>query len=201
MGAMNAATAVAELRDAAAAVDHLNLGQFAKVVGSTEPTVRKRVDEAGDGDWLIERGSKGRDYKIHPVLGPLWWREEEERRRQEEAAKDEAVDQLRMTFLGDNALQAEVQGLSASDRLKELEVQKALRIEARERGVLVDRGALQRVLGNTMAMLSKQILSAAKTIGREADLKPAQRSEWEERVEKAMNAAIDRCQEALQGEL
>lgn len=193
---MNATTA-STIERAAEGIGYLNLGQFAKVVGSTEPTVRKRVEESDGGSWLIERGSKGRDYRIHPVLGLEWWRGEEARRREAEEAEEQAVEQLAMAFLGPNALKTEAQGLSAAEQLKLLEVQKALRLEAQARGSLVDREQFVQLMGNTLSMLTRRILAAAKAVAREADLKPVQRSAWEEAVEQAINAAIDSCQERL----
>lgn len=185
----------------AAEIAYLNLGEFARVVGSTEPTVRKRIDEADDGEWLIERGGKGRDYRIDPVLGPQWWRAEEDRRRAEEEKRGQAVEQLALHFLGENALRSDLEGgLSPADQLKLLEVQKALRLEAKERGDLLDRRAIGGRLNQVMTLLTKRVLAAAKRAARDADMAHAQRAEWEEAVENALNEAIDQCQDLLRGE-
>ena len=190
-------TAVAELERVAEGIECLNLGEFAKVVGSTEPTVRKRVNDAEPGPWLIERGSRGQDYKIHPVLGPQWWRGEEERRRAAEAVRGEKVEQLALHFIGEHGLPDEGAGLTASERIKLVELQRLLRIEGLERGDLIKRDEMERLIGRALTLFTKRILRDAKSIARDADLAPAQRSEWEEMVEAALNAAIDECQELL----
>lgn len=53
----------------------VNLEEFADLCGVTAETMRvhvKAVDSTAS--WLLERGDRGRGYKIEPVGGLAWWK-------------------------------------------------------------------------------------------------------------------------------
>ena len=75
----------------------VSLEEFAELVGVTPETMRvhlKQVD--GQPDWLVERGDRGRAYKIEAEGAVAWWQEKREAEDLLEAERKGQLQQLRL---------------------------------------------------------------------------------------------------------
>ncbi|MCT2398516.1 hypothetical protein [Novosphingobium mangrovi (ex Huang et al. 2023)] len=98
----------------------VNMDEFSELCGVTPETMRGYVRAVeGNPSWLVERGSRGRDYKIDAEGGLDWWRK---RRAEESAAEDARQEQLqllRADLLGDVAEGSDGLSLSGKQRREE----------------------------------------------------------------------------------
>lgn len=91
-----------------------------------------------DPDWMIARGTKGRDYQIEPGGGLAWWKAAREGEEQASAERVEQLRQLRFDLLGDDAGAANDLTMSGKQRRDEYAAEfERLRL-AKEMGQLVE---------------------------------------------------------------
>lgn len=119
----------------------VNIDEFSELCGVTAETMRGYIKAVeGNPAWLIERGSRGREYRIEAEGGIAWWRELREGEEIAEAGRKEQLQQLRMELIGE---QAEGQtGLALSGRQRR-----------EEYGAAVDRIKLRRMMGELVERL------------------------------------------------
>lgn len=99
----------------------VNLEEFADLCGVTAETMRthvRSVEEPRPG-WLIERGDRGRGYKIEAEGGLAWWKAKRDADEQLSAERQEQLRQLRFEHLGDAAEDGEALSLSGRQRREE----------------------------------------------------------------------------------
>lgn len=136
----------------------VNLEEFADLVGRTAETMKQHLRQLEpQPTWLIERGDRGRGYKIDAEGGVAWW--------QEKIAADELADedrrnrlaQLRLDLVGDRGEEAERLILSGRQRREEYEA--AFKgLEYRKRmGELVEKAELDHVLTGAAVELRRRL--------------------------------------------
>lgn len=137
----------------------VNLEEFADLVGRTPETMKLHLRQLDpQPEWLIERGDRGRGYKIAAEGGVAWWIAKVEA---DQASTDERraqLAQLRLDLLGDQGEVPERMGLSGKQRREEYEAAfKA--IEYRRRmGELVERVHVEHVLTNAGVDLRRRLM-------------------------------------------
>jgi phage terminase Nu1 subunit (DNA packaging protein) len=173
----------------------VNLGELEERLAGTDvptsaDTLKRLASRHGDFP-VIARGSNGVAYRFDLAAVVAWLRRHRDAIEAERQAREAAVDQLAAAFQGE---ERSTSALSPSEQLKLLQVQKARRLEACERGELLDRRRVADGLAAIMLRLQKRITSAAKRAARDADMDHARRAELEEAVERALNDAVDAAQ-------
>jgi hypothetical protein len=113
----------------------VNLEEFAELCGVTGETMRGHIRGVEDSPaWLIERGDRGRGYKIEPEGGLVWWRAKRDQADADAAEHKEALAQLRLDILGDQGEDGDLLTLSGKQRREEY-------------AATIDRIKLQRMMG------------------------------------------------------
>lgn len=77
----------------------VGLDDFASICGVTPETMRKHLPK-GPADWILERGGRGRGYKIAAAAAVEWWKTRSSGGG-DEAEKAAAIAELRLQMLGD----------------------------------------------------------------------------------------------------
>ena len=173
----------------------VNLGELEERLAGTDvptsaDTLKRLAGRHGDFP-VIARGSNGVAYRFDLAAVVAWLHRHRDAIEAERQAREAAVDKLAAAFQGARPSSS---SLSPADQLKLLEVQKALRLEAIERGELLLRRRVADGLAAAMVRLQQRITAAAKRAARDSDMDHARRADWEEAVERALNEAIDAAQ-------
>lgn len=111
--------------------EFVSLGEFAIIVGVSEPTVRKRFAMAGDDAPIEERGKNGDAYKIPTQRALAWWRAQDAAAEEARAARQKQIRSLQMDFLGEDSAAVDhgFEGLTPSEMAAQLEAElKAIKI-------------------------------------------------------------------------
>lgn len=153
----------------------VNLEEFADLCGVTGETMRTHLRAVdGQPDWLVERGDRGRGYKIEAEGGVAWWKA---RREAEETASEERrlqLAQLRLDLMGGAAEGDTALGLSGRQRREEYEAGfKALEFR-KAMGELVVKAEVQHVLLGAIVELRRRLLLCPGEFAIRAGLDPAQ---------------------------
>lgn len=142
----------------------VNLDEFSELCGVTAETMRGHIRSVeGNPEWLIERGDRGRGYKIEPEGGLAWWRAKRDAAEQEAAEHADRLAQLRLDILGDQAEGEEGLALSGKQRREEY-------------AATLDRIKLRRMMGELVevAQLEPLLASAAVDMRRRLSLIPGE---------------------------
>jgi len=102
----------------------VSLDEFAELAGVTPETMRAHLKELGrDGSpmpvWLIERGDRGRAYKIEAEGAIAWWQAKREADEQVGADRAARLQQLRFETIGGVVEKQEQLSLSGRQRREE----------------------------------------------------------------------------------
>ncbi|RSV44403.1 hypothetical protein CA234_03030 [Sphingomonas sp. ABOLE] len=144
----------------------VSLDEFAELCGVSSVTMRTHLRDLGrdGGDlpaWLIERGDRGRNYKIDAEGGVRWWQARRDAEDQGNAERAQRMQQLRLDTIGDAADEPEALALSGKQRREEYAAaQEAIKYR-KLMGQLVEKAPLQRVLTNATVELRKQLQRVA----------------------------------------
>ncbi len=127
----------------------VNLDEFSELCGVTSETMRGYIRAVeGNPDWLVERGDRGRGYKIHAEGGLAWWKALREHEENISAERQAQLAQLRFEHLGNAVEDAETLALSGRHRREEY----AATIEKiklrRMMGELLERAEIEPLLAN-----------------------------------------------------
>jgi hypothetical protein len=127
----------------------VDLNEFSELCGVTAETMRVHINALDDQPvWLIEKGHRGRGYKIEPEGGVAWWRAKREADENASAERRAQLAQLRFDMLGDAVEDAEALSLSGKQRLEDYSAT-LKRIELRRiMGDLIERKPLQALLAS-----------------------------------------------------
>lgn len=137
----------------------VNLDEFAELCGVTSETMRGYVKAVeGDPDWMIRRGTRGREYEIDAELGVAWWRKLRNDEAAIGAARAEQLAQLRLNLVGDAVESEEALALSGKQRREEYAATME-RIKLRRiMGELVDRAEIEAVLSSAAVEHRRQLM-------------------------------------------
>lgn len=170
----------------------VSLDEFADLVGVTSETMRVHLRSIDDApDWLIERGDRGRKYKIEAEGAVAWWKA---RRDAEEVATADRVAQLaqlRLDLMGPAVEAPEALGLSGRQRREEyeagfraIEYRKAL-------GELVVKADLQHELTIAAVELRRRLMLCPGEFAIVAGLEPEQVRPLEGIIARALDAFVN----------
>lgn len=136
----------------------VNLDEFSELCGVTAETMRGYVRAIeGNPAWLVERGDRGRGYKIEADGGLAWWRAKREADEAASAERQEQLRQLRFDHLGDAVESPDAMSLSGRQRREEYAA--ALdRIKLRRiMGELVERAEIEPLLTNAAVEVRRRL--------------------------------------------
>lgn len=125
----------------------VNLDEFAELVGVTAETMRVHIRAIeGDPDWLVKRGSRGRDYEIQAEAAVAWWKSKREAEEFADAERREQLKQLRLDLVGAAVTDPAELALSGKQRSEEIAATLDSIKLRRAMGSLVDRADLEHQL-------------------------------------------------------
>lgn len=137
----------------------VNLDEFSEICGVTAETMRVHVRGVeGSPAWLVERGDRGRGYKIEPEGGVAWWKGKRESDEAVSAERQAQLQQLRFEHLGDAADSEEALALSGRARREEYAaVLERIKLR-RLMGELVEWAELEPLLANAAVEARRQLM-------------------------------------------
>lgn len=98
----------------------VNLEEFADLCGVTGETMRVHIRTVeGNPAWLVERGDRGRGYKIEAEGGLAWWQAKKEADDLADAERRAQLQQMRLNLVGDQAEDGERLQMSGRQRREE----------------------------------------------------------------------------------
>lgn len=142
----------------------VNMDEFSELCGVTSETMRVHVRTVeGNPAWLLERGSRGRDYKIDADGGVAWWKARREADELASAERQAQLQQLRLELLGEAVEDEESLGLSGRQKREEY-------------AAVVERIKLRRMMGELVEWIELEPLlaNAAVEIRRKLALVPGE---------------------------
>jgi len=172
-----------------------SLEEFAELCGVTPETMRVHIREVGkDGQaapaWLIERGERGRAYKIEAEGGIAWWRDKRERDDLADADRRGRLQQLRLDVVGDGSDGGEDLTLSGKQRREEYAAAMDALKYRKMLGQLVDRTLLERVLSSASVDLRRRLQQIPAEFGIAAGLPADDVKDLEGRIGRALDGFV-----------
>ena len=170
----------------------VNLDEFSELCGKTAETMRVHMRSVeGSPVWLVERGDRGRGYKIEAEGGLAWWKARCDAEQNASAERQQQLQQLRFDHLGDAAESKEALALSGKARNDEYAAV-LTRIKLRQTmGQLVDVGEIEGPATSAVIELRRRLLQVAPEFAVEAGLSPDQVKPLHAMLERAVNAFLD----------
>lgn len=173
----------------------VSLDEFAELAGVTSETMRGYLRDVGrDGSvpaWLIERGERGRAYKIEAEGALAWWRKLREDESAAEAARLEKLQQLRLDLVGEPGAGDGEPSLSGRQKKEEIDAAITGLKYRKLLGELVDKAAVQRVISAAAVDLRRQLQRVPAEYGIATGLDADQVRDLEARIERALDAFVD----------
>lgn len=179
----------------------INLDEFSELCGVTSETMRVHVRAVeGEPAWLVERGERGRGYKIDADGGLAWWRAKRDADEKVSADRRAALQQLRFDHLGD-AVESE-EALALSGRQRREEYAAALeRIKLRRiMGELVEVAPLEHALSVAVVTLRRQLAGVPAEFAVSAGLAQAEVRPLEDMMGRALDRFGADLKRALTGD-
>lgn len=178
----------------------VNLDEFSELCGVTAETMRVHVRAIeGNPDWLIERGDRGRGYKIEAEGGVAWWKAKREADDQASADRQAELAQLRLDLLGDAAENPEALSLSGRQRRDEIDAAMARIKLRRTMGELVEVGEIEGPAAAAAIELRRRLLMVPAEFAAEAGLAPDDVKPLRTLIERALNAFLDSLPSPMKG--
>lgn len=173
----------------------VSLEEFAELVGVTAETMRVHLREVGrDGSpapgWLIEKGDRGRAYKIEADGAIAWWREKRESEEAQAGARAERLQQLRFETIGAAVETPEMLTLSGRARREEYAAAMEAIKYRRAIGELVEKAGIQRVLISAVIELRRALQAVPPEFAIAAGLDRDQQRDLDRRLERAVDTFV-----------
>lgn len=136
----------------------VNLDEFSELCGVTSETMRVHIRQVeGTPAWLVERGDRGRGYKIEADGGMAWWKARRDADESASAERRAQLQQLRFDHLGDAAEGEEALSLSGRQRREEyMAVMERIKLR-RLMGELVEWAELESLMINAAVDLRRKL--------------------------------------------
>ena len=151
----------------------VNLEEFADLCGVTAETMRVHVKAVdGTASWLLERGDRGRGYKIEPTGGIAWWKSKRADDEANDAERKAQLQQMRLDLIGDQVEAPDKLGMSGRQRREEYLAAEAAAKYRRMMGDLLDRAEMEAVLASAAVELRRQLMQVPGEFGVVAGLDP-----------------------------
>lgn len=172
-------------------VPFVNLDEFSELCGVTSETMRVHIRAVeGLPDWLIERGDRGRGYKIEPEGGIAWWKARRDAEADASAERQAQLQQLRFEHLGEAADDESNLSLSARQRRDEYAaVMERIKLR-RVMGELVEWAGLEALIVAAVIELRRQLMLTPAEFSAASGLTPAQVAPLEAMLDQAIERFI-----------
>lgn len=173
----------------------VSLDEFAELVGVTSETMRVHLREMLKEDpegpaWLIERGDRGRAYKIEADGGVAWWQAKREADELADESRRAQLAQLRLNIVGDTTEQGEALSLSGRQRREEyLAALEGIKYR-KTLGQLVEKSDIDRVLAAAAVEHRRRLQQVAPEFGIAAGLAADQVVQLETMIERAVESFV-----------
>jgi hypothetical protein len=178
----------------------VNLDEFSELCGVTSETMRVYVKSIeGNPVWLIERGSRGRDYKIEPIGGVTWWKAKRDSDERDNEARQAELAQLRFDLLGPAAEDADALTLSGRQRKDEIEATLARLRLRRAMGELIEVAALEALATTAVVELRRQLLLVPAEFAVSAGLSPEEVKPLAAMIERAVVGFVTALPSPMKG--
>lgn len=169
----------------------VNLDEFSGLCGVTSETMRVHVKAIeGNPDWLIERGSRGRDYVIEPTGGLAWWKAKRDSDDRDSEARQAELAQLRFDLLGPAVEDADALTLSGRQRKEEIEATLARLKLRRAMGELIEVAELEAKATTAVVELRRQLLLVPAEFAVAAGLSPEEVKPLADMIDRAVNGFV-----------
>lgn len=137
----------------------VNVNEFADLCGVTSETMRVHLKAVeGNPVWLIERGTRGREYRIDARGGVAWWRKMRDDEAMADASRIAQLGQLRLELTGGVVEDAETLALSGKQRIQEYAAAEAAAKYRKMMGDLLDRIEMVRALSSSATELRRRLM-------------------------------------------
>jgi hypothetical protein len=177
----------------------VSLDEFAELVGVTAETMRVHLREllkAEEPDWLVERGERGRAYKIEADGGVAWWQAKREADDVADRQRRQDLAQMRLELVGDAAGAADTLALSAKQRKEEFLAAEAGIKYRKLLGQLLDRAEVERVISTAAVELRRRLQQLPAEYGIAEGLAADQVRSLEDRLERAVNQFVGEIEDS-----
>lgn len=173
----------------------VSLEEFAELCGVTAETMRVHLRELGkDGQaapaWLIEKGDRGRAYKIEAEGGITWWRAKRESDELADADRRGRLQQLRLDVVGEGAEGEGELALSGKQRREEYAAATDAIKYRKLLGQLVEKTVLERVLSSAAVDLRRRLQQVPAEFGIAAGLPSDQVKDLDGRIARALDGFV-----------
>jgi hypothetical protein len=170
----------------------VNLDEFSELCGVTAETMRVHIRAVeGSPMWLIERGDRGRGYRIEAEGGIAWWKAKRDADEQASEERKAQLAQLRFEHLGDAADEAEALALSGRQRREEyaavIERIKLRRIM----GELIERAEIEPLLTHAAVEARRRLMLVPGEYAALIGLPAADVAPLTELIERAVGDFVD----------
>lgn len=179
----------------------VNLEEFAELCGVTAETMRVHVRgvEEPRPAWLIERGDRGRGYKIEAEGGLAWWKAKREEDEKLSVERQAALQQLRFEHLGDAADSEDALTLSGRQRREEYAaVVERIKLR-RMMGELVETAELEGPAMAAVIELRRQLMLVPAEFAAAAGLSPSDVRPLAAMLERAVNTFLAALPSPMKG--
>lgn len=178
----------------------VNLDEFSELCGVTAETMRVHIRGIeGHPTWLVERGDRGRGYKIEAEGGLAWWKAKRDDEEQASAERQAQLHQLRLDLLGDAADEPDGLGLSGKQRREEYAaVMERIKLR-RTMGELVEVAALDGPGANAVVELRRKLQLVAPEFAAKVDLSIEDRNTLAAMIERAVSSFLESMPTPLRG--
>ena len=137
----------------------VNLEEFADLCGVTGETMRVHVKAIeGDPAWLLERGDRGRGYRIEVGGGVAWWRSKRDTEEQQSSERRAQLAQMRLDLVGDQVEAPAQLAMTGKQRREEYAAAEAAAKYRKMMGELVDRHEMVHALSSAASQLKRRLL-------------------------------------------
>lgn len=173
----------------------VSLDEFAELAGVTSETMRSHLKELGrDGSpmpvWLVERGDRGRAYKIEAEGAIAWWQAKREADEQVGAERAARLQQLRFETIGDVVDKPEQLSLSGRQRREEYAAAMEGIKYRKLLGDLVERADIERVLTTAAVEHRRALQKLPAEFGIAVGLTADQQRKLDTMIEQAINKFV-----------
>jgi hypothetical protein len=178
----------------------VDLIEFSELCGVTPETMRVHIRAVeGSPDWLIERGDRGRAYRIDADGGLAWWQAKREADETASAERQAQLAQLRLELGVGVAEGEEATGLSGRQRRDEYAAAfERIRLR-RTMGELVEVAAIEGPATTAAIELRRRLLLVPAEFAAEAGLSPDEVKPLHVLIERHLAAFVDALPSPLKG--
>lgn len=173
----------------------VSLDEFAELAGVTPETMRTHLKDmlreaAAEPAWLVERGDRGRAYKIEAEGGLRWWQDKREADLLADETRRGKLQQLRLDVLGPAAEQPDSLSLSGRQRRDEYAAAMDAVRYRKILGELVEKVDIERVLSAASVEHRRRLQQIAPEFGIVAGLEPDQVRKLDAMIERAVDSFV-----------